>query len=123
MTDASLLGRVVVVGGAAEVLSSVVTDLLAAGALVAVVSPVRGNEGAHIAYAADPGDPDVWQRVAPHVEQRLGPVDAVVVDADTADLASAVFGPDLARRGHGVVMVAADDDDPAAVVSRLRDRP
>ena len=71
---------------------------------------------------ADPADPGVWVRIAPHVEQRLGPVDGVVTDAVSLVTAEAVFGPDLLRRGHGSVLAGAGLPV-ADVVSALLGRP
>src|SRR5207248_10162948 len=52
----------------------------------------------------DPTLRDTWDRIAAHVEQRLGPVDAVVADEHCARLLREVFGADFDRRGHGGVV-------------------
>lgn len=93
--------------------------LVADGALVALVSGKPVTSSAHACFRADPGDPNVWERVAPHVEQRLGPVDGVVTDPRCATVVEAVFRPDLDRRGHGGVVVVAPTDDLASVVNAL----
>ena len=72
-------------------------------------------------FRAPPAQPDVWQRTAMHIEQQLGPVDAVVVDEAAASVVSAVFQPDLTRRGHGGVVVVAEHDTLTDVISRLVD--
>jgi hypothetical protein len=117
-----LLGRVVVVAGHAPALATLATALVDAGALVAFVAPAGSAPTADAQVRADPADPQVWERIAPHVEQRLGPVDGVVTDATTRPIVEVVFGPDLLRRGHGAVIVGADLPV-RAVVSALLDMP
>ena len=117
-----LEGRVIVVAGHAATLASLAAALVDAGALVAFVAP---NASAPIADAqvhADPADPQVWERIAPHIEQRLGPVDGVVTDAETRETVEAVFGPDLLRRGHGLVLVG-DGLPVETLISALLDMP
>jgi NAD(P)-dependent dehydrogenase (short-subunit alcohol dehydrogenase family) len=125
--ETPLLGRVVVVAGRVTGLSRLATALVDAGALVAYVAPTDAVPVAHASVRADPADPSVWERIAPHVEQRLGPVDGVVTDAATAATVEAVFGPDLVRRGHGSVFVvdelAVDDLGIDSVVSALLGTP
>ena len=116
----SLVGRVVVVAGTDERLPTVVSTLAAAGAFVASVAPTR-SDTAQADFRADPADPAVWERVAPHIEQRLGPVDAVVVDRQCAAVVRDVFLPDLRRRGHGGVHVVTADQDVAAIVRSVED--
>jgi DNA-binding NarL/FixJ family response regulator len=59
------------------------------------------------------------QRIAAHVEQRIGPIDVVVCDLATADAVDEVFAPDLRRRGHGEVVVVTTADEADDVVSLL----
>lgn len=106
VTETPLLGRVVVVAGHAPDLAALAADLVGAGALVAFVAPDGGVPAAQASVRADPADSTVWERIAPHVEQRLGPVDGVVTDARSEATVRAVFGPDLVRRGHGSVLLA-----------------
>jgi NAD(P)-dependent dehydrogenase (short-subunit alcohol dehydrogenase family) len=115
----ALLGRVVVVAGSHPTFPDLVTALTDAGAFVAFVSSAGGRSVAHAGFNADPTDPAVWERVAPHVEQRLGPVDLVVGDAGTVDVLEPVFRPDLLRRGHGDVVTAAADVTPELLLSQL----
>jgi hypothetical protein len=114
-----LLGRVIVVAGTDPTLPGVVGVLVAEGAAVGYVGPAARSIEDATAFAADPADPQVWSRVAPHVEQRLGPIDGVVVDAATSDVVTPVFAGDLARRGHGAVVVVDGDWSAADVVSAL----
>jgi hypothetical protein len=116
---AEWLGRVVVVAGDRPVLAEVAAQLVAAGAFVATVSTLIRVPTAQLSFRADPGDAQVWQRVAPHVEQHLGPVDAVVTDDIRQQLLEEVFGADLRRRGHGAVIGVAPQETPGAVFSRL----
>ena len=119
MTTTALLGRVVVVAGTAGVLPDIADALVDAGAFVAFAAPGRDAATAHAGFRVDPADPSVWPRIAPHVEQRLGPVDAVVCDGGCYDVIRPVFEPDLRRRGHGAVICIDADDDVSTIVSRL----
>lgn len=108
----SLVGRVVVVAGEEPALRAVADAAHDAGALVAVVSRTLPDDvSGSVRFRSDPGDPAVWERVAMHVEQHLGPVDGVVTDDKRHDVVNAVFATDLARRGHGTVTVVTDDLD------------
>lgn len=118
---AEWLGRVVVVAGDSAALADVAAQLVEAGAFVAVVSTVVQVPAAHVAFRAEPADAEVWQRVAPHVEQRLGPVDAVVTDQQLQPLVEGVFGADLRRRGRGAVVGATPDMTADELLSRLAD--
>ena len=119
MTEQLLVGRVVVVAGTQPQLQQVAEAVVAAGARVAVVSPRLQVDGAVVVFRTEPGDASVWDRVAMHVEQHLGPVDGVVTDPPAAPVVTSVFAPDIARRGHGDVVVVTADDDPVGVVTRL----
>lgn len=119
MSDGPWPGRVLVVAGADPRLESVATAALGAGAYVAVVSTSFRVPQAQASVHADPRDADVWARVLPHTEQRLGPIDAVVCDPATAVVLAPLVDPDLRRRGHGSVLVLADEPDAATVLSRL----
>ena len=118
-----LVGRVFIVAGCGGTFTSVARLLAADGALVALVTtdePVP-EVGAH--FRADPADPDVWSRMVPHVEQRLGPIDAVVTDESAAALAEERVGPDLRRRGHGSVVVVPPGTDADSVLRTLAGTP
>jgi hypothetical protein len=78
---------------------------------------------AQASVRADPADPTVWERIAMHVEQHLGPVDGVVSDARTEAVVRAVFEPDLVRRGHGRVVVLGADEGVDDAVSALLGTP
>src|SRR4051794_20924015 len=98
MPDERLPGRVFVVAGRLPALTEVVDALTTAGSFVAFVSDTLSAPTAAAFFRADPTDATVWERVAPHVEQRLGPVDAVVIDAGAQEVVTQAFGVDLKRR-------------------------
>jgi hypothetical protein len=115
-------GRVVVVAGEHPLLPALCERLGAAGALVAFVAhAAQPGDGATLSFRADPGDAEVWQRIGMHIEQQLGPVDAVAADESCAPTVRDVFGPDLHRRGHGGLVQVAADDSAEDVLSRLAD--
>jgi hypothetical protein len=117
-----LVGRVFIVAGRSDTFAEVARLLAAEDALVAVVSTdaIGPEVAAH--FRADHADAAVWERVVPHVEQRLGPIDAVVTDAAGRSSAERLVGPDLQRRGHGSVLVLDGDADADAVVRTLAGR-
>jgi NAD(P)-dependent dehydrogenase (short-subunit alcohol dehydrogenase family) len=105
--------------------------LLRCGALLAVVSADRTvvaelEETAAteptsmlLAFHADPSDVATWERLSAHIEQRVGPVDAVLCTAETAGAVHTTFDDDMRRRGHGAVITLTVGDDP---VSLLREQ-
>jgi hypothetical protein len=112
---------VFIVAGGGETFTEVARLLVADDALVAIVTTDAVPEvAAH--FRADPADPDAWGRMVPHVEQRLGPIDAVVTDESSRALAESLVGPDLLRRGHGAVIVVDPGEDAETVVRTLADR-
>jgi NAD(P)-dependent dehydrogenase (short-subunit alcohol dehydrogenase family) len=118
-----MAGRVYVVAGDAPVIEGVARALLAADASVALVTARRSPVEAQAAFRGDVNDVELWERVAPHVEQRLGPVDGVAVDVTAVSVVRGVFDSDLRRRGHGRVVAVEPDDDVAAVISALAGTP
>ncbi|HVW81229.1 MAG TPA: hypothetical protein VHB69_09860 [Mycobacteriales bacterium] len=121
-----LAGKVAVIAGTASVLKRVGTVLSDNGVLCAVVVDDRGVVDEVVQHAdamqlksmgivADPTQLDTWERVRPHIEQRLGPIDIGVVIAPPAARAlmlSALL-PDMAARRRGVLVEAG------SVVERL----
>jgi len=119
-----MLGRIVVVAGETQALAVVAADAVAAGASVAVVSHTLSDDvPASLRFRANPADPAVWDRVAMHIEQHLGPVDGVATDEASYDVVSSVFAEDLVRRGHGAVVSVSDGDEPSTTLTRLGCRP
>jgi hypothetical protein len=118
-----LAGRVFIVAGRGEPFATVARQLAAAEALVAIVSADAADVEVAAHFRADHADPDVWGRVVPHVEQRLGPIDAVVTDESGRPVAERLVGPDLERRGHGAVVVVDPGTDADSVVRSLTGRP
>jgi hypothetical protein len=118
-----LLGRVVVVAGEDTRLAAVSAAAAAADAQVAVVSRSLAPAPATVRFNADPCDPGVWERIAMHVEQHLGPVDGVITDDASRSAVEAVFSADLVRRSRPAVVVVRPDDDVDAIVTRLSGKP
>lgn len=114
-------GRVFIVAGSAPLFGTVADALTTAQAAVGLVgtATTRTDPGVH--FRADSEDADVWARFVPYVEQRLGPIDAVVADERSADIARLLVAPDLQRRGHGAVVVAPDDAGVRVVLRMLAD--
>jgi hypothetical protein len=112
-------GRVFVVAGSSASLGVAADALTTAEALVAVVGPVPLTTDAAAHFHADPTDAGVWERVVPHVEQRLGPIDGVLSDRAAQPVAERRVGPDLRRRGHGAVVVVDDGIDVDDVLRTL----
>jgi NAD(P)-dependent dehydrogenase (short-subunit alcohol dehydrogenase family) len=112
-------GRVFVVAGSAPVFGAIVDGLMASGALVAAVgTPLTAAEPAAY-FRADVTDATAWERVLPHVEQRLGPIDAVVTDEAGSPTALRLTEPDFVRRGHGAVVVVNAGEDADDVLRTL----
>lgn len=112
MLSESLLGRVIVVAGEQAALANVATAAAGAGAAVAVISTALPDLAVTVRFRADPRDAAVWERVAMHIEQHLGPVDGAAADDSSYDVVRAVLQPDLSRRGHGAIVCVAAGADP-----------
>jgi NADP-dependent 3-hydroxy acid dehydrogenase YdfG len=128
-----LAGKVGLVTGDHRGLVEVVRRLAANGAPVGVVAADRARVDAALAatdgqpamgVVSDPADPGTWERVIPHAEQRLGPIDVVVAmgsDDDRRAVLAAVL-PDMTARGRGVIVevseAAPPDISPAAIRHR-----
>jgi NAD(P)-dependent dehydrogenase (short-subunit alcohol dehydrogenase family) len=116
----TLQGRVIVIAGDETVLGAVARAALDAGAFVAVVSRTLPDDAATtVRFRADPDDRGMWDRVAMHVEQHLGPVDGVVTDSRHRAVVAAVFATDLSQRGHGGVVTVSPDESPDDVLIRV----
>lgn len=121
--EPGLAGKVAIVAGEpVETVVEVVRSFAAHRMPVAVVVNDRpaasraaamydGTDVGVIAVTADPSDPAVWQRVGPHAEQRLGPIDVVVLSGPAAlrDTVLATLLPDMAARKRGVVIEVGTD--------------
>ena len=127
MTLDPLAGHVVVLAGSAAVAGA---DLMSAGALVAVVTEDRAviadleqKAALHpttmlLSYCADPADASVWERVAAHIEQRVGPVDAVLCPPEISAVLEATFASDMGRRGHGAIVSLSPETEPVEHLRR-----
>lgn len=118
-----LEGRVFIVAGSGETFTDLARLLIADHALVAVITTDAEVPEVAARFRADHADPGVWERVVPHVEQRLGPIDAVVTDELGHPTAERLVGPDLLRRGHGAVVVVGPGTDPDSVLRTLAGTP
>jgi NADP-dependent 3-hydroxy acid dehydrogenase YdfG len=112
-----LAGKVAVVAGESSYLTDIVEALATNGALLAIVAPDRPTVDGAVSRAeqlatsvlgltADPGDAAVWERITPHIEQRLGPIDVAVTiaAARTRRVIVNALLPDMAARQRGVVV-------------------
>jgi NADP-dependent 3-hydroxy acid dehydrogenase YdfG len=114
-----LAGKVAVVTGDSGTLHEIVRCLCANRVKVAVVSADRvvvdaltsaaDPDALSLGGVADPARRETWERLVPHVEQRLGPIDiAVVTGAEPARaLVTAMLVPDMAARRRGVIIEAS----------------
>jgi hypothetical protein len=130
-----LAGKAAVLAGTSSVLEVASMVLGQGGVMCALVANDRDVVGratshaddrgvASLGIVADPGEPDTWKRVAPHIEQRLGPIDIVVAigpPAERLTIASALM-PDMAARRRGVIVEAGAKVDVLAVPDGLRHR-
>jgi hypothetical protein len=132
IVDRRLRGRVAVVAGDGEEVVPVCQELLRSGVSVALIASDRAHVDRAVAGAdalgivvvpvtADPAAPEVWTRVVPHAEQRLGPIDIVVAvgPRPVRDLAAEHLIADMARRGHGVFVESDDDITPRQLPAGL----
>jgi hypothetical protein len=117
-----LTGKAVIAVGIDEALIEITRHLAANHMLIAVVSPDRDvvRQSVEIAeslgamvngFTVDPADPSVWQRIAPHIEQRLGPIDVVICGggATIHDAVVAALAPDMAARHRGILIDIGTD--------------
>jgi NADP-dependent 3-hydroxy acid dehydrogenase YdfG len=131
-----LSGKVAVVAGTSlETVLEVVRAFARNRMPVAVVAPDRdavavaadsysAGDVAVLAVTADPADPQVWQRVAPHAEQRLGPIDIVVLAGDrtTHDVVVDALLPTMAARRRGVIVEVGEGLSPREVPTGVHHR-
>jgi hypothetical protein len=114
-------GRVFIVAGSGSKLGNVADALVTAQALVAVIGPIPVTTEVAAHFHADPANEDVWERVVPHVEQRLGPIDGVVTDEAAHAIGERMVGADFDRRGHGAVIAVDESGDVERVLRLLVD--
>lgn len=110
-----LRGRVAVIAGDGGEVVPVCRLLLSHGVSLLVVAPDREVVQRAVAEVGDPSltvvpitaeptSPEAWDRLVPHAEQRLGPIDIAVAIGSKAlrDLTHDRLIGDMVRRGHGV---------------------
>jgi hypothetical protein len=120
-----LLGRTVLAAVASPALAAAITsELSTAGMLVgvccpdpAVVMTLNRREPCDVVafVTPEPVELETWQRILAAVEQRLGPIDAIInaVPGPSGEALTSAGAPDLTARG-GVVIQATDRPvDPA----------
>jgi hypothetical protein len=120
--DLDLAGKTVVVAGMDPAIVEIVRSLVHDRALLAIVSAdhelvavaTQLAESATtpiIGLTSDPATAEVWQRNAPHIEQRLGPVDVAIAigPVEIRERVAAAFLPDMRRRHHGLFVEAGTD--------------
>jgi hypothetical protein len=114
-----LTGKTMIVAGESSYLLEVTQALAGNGVLLAIVAPDRELVEAAVALAeaesgvvfgitADPSAAVIWQRIASHIEQRLGPIDVVVsiATAPTRRVIANALLPDMTARRRGVLIEA-----------------
>ena len=106
--------------GSGVLLAAVTTD----GQVIDELSRRAETYGgeAPVSWRADPADPATWRRLYPHIEQRLGPVDAVLTDPIARELVETVFRSDMHRRGHGAIVALSGPADPVAAIREQLNR-
>lgn len=130
-----LTGKAIVVAGDSRQLIEVVRGLAANAALLAIVAADREivDEAVQVAESldatvvgmtADPTSPEVWARLAPHIEQRLGPIDAAVAIGAAAlrQAVAAALLPDMAARHRGMLVEVDATVAPVAAAAGVRHR-
>jgi hypothetical protein len=130
-----LAGKTAILAGASSALAEVGRCLCRHGTMPAVVAEDRELVASVTGYAdeidaksfgivADPGSSETWARVAPHIEQRLGPIDILVVVAppDIRQTVITALMPDMTARRRGVITEADDRVDSRTVPVGLRHR-
>jgi hypothetical protein len=116
-----LTGKAVIVAGDSPAVIDVTRAFAANGAMIAIVSGNRDvvdqslqaaeELGAAVmGMTTDPTSASAWQRLASHIEQRLGPIDVAVVvgPASMRRVVGAALLGDMAARARGV-FIEVDD--------------
>jgi NAD(P)-dependent dehydrogenase (short-subunit alcohol dehydrogenase family) len=112
-----LTGKAVIVAGDSSHITEIVRGFAANGALLAIVAADRsivgdavrvaeGLDAAVLGMTADPAAMAVWERLAPHIEQRLGPIDIAIAigGAPLRAVITDAMLPDMTSRGRGVLV-------------------
>lgn len=133
IAGSGLRGRVAVIAGDGSEIVAICRELLDAGVILLVVAPERQWVNDAVAdvsdpaltvvpITADPSSTEVWDRLVPHAEQRLGPIDIAVAVGSVVlrDLAHERLAADMVRRGHGIFIEVGKDapsrQTPAAII-------
>jgi NADP-dependent 3-hydroxy acid dehydrogenase YdfG len=132
---ADLAGKVAVLAGTSSIVAPLAHAFCDNAALIALVVDDRAVVDQATSYAdqtgvaslgivADPAQRSTWDRVAPHIEQRLGPIDIMVAIGPPAvrTVIAAALMPDMAARKRGVIVEAGSKVGPLSVPAGLRHR-
>jgi hypothetical protein len=130
-----LTGKAVIVAADSRRLIEVARGLAANATLLAIVAPDRdivdeavqiaeSLDAAVVGMTADPASDDVWVRIAPHIEQRLGPIDVAVAigSAELRQTVAVALLPDMAARHRGVLVEVDATVAPLATADGVRHR-
>lgn len=128
-----LAGKVALVAGDGDAIVAIAHALAANGSPIGVIAPERAIVDDALAGAADvnamgvlsdPTDPATWTRVVPHAEQRLGPIDILVVVGTDIERQPAVRAvtPDMGARRRGVVVEVGEPGDLLPLPDEVRHR-
>jgi hypothetical protein len=130
-----LTGKGVVIAADLRPILDVVRVLAANGALLAIVVEDRAvvDEAVQVAesldvavlgMSADPRSVEAWARLAPHIEQRLAPIDVAVGLGDAALRAAVTTAllPDMSARHRGVLIEVDRAVEPIEPPAGIRHR-
>jgi hypothetical protein len=130
-----LTGKAIIVAGDSRRLIEVVRGFAANAALLAIVAADRdivdeavqvaeSLDAAVVGMTADPASAEVWERIRPHIEQRLGPIDVAVTigAAPLRQAVSAALLADMAARRRGVLIEVDASVAPVATGDGVRHR-
>jgi hypothetical protein len=130
-----LTGKAAIVAGDSGCIVEVVRRLAANGVLLAIVAAERATvddavrvvealDVAVLGMTAEAASPEVWGRIAPHIEQRLGPIDIAIAIGGAeirGALGNAVLS-DMAARRRGVLIEVGSDVGAIAPTPGVRHR-
>lgn len=130
-----LSGKTAILAGASPHLVEIASALGANQMLLAVVAADRAtveravaaaqtSDTSALGFTTDPADPATWERLGPHIEQRLGPIDVLVVIAPelVRRTVQTALLPDMAARNRGVIVELGAQVEPSGLPGALRHR-
>jgi hypothetical protein len=130
-----LTGKAVIVAGDSPAIVAVAHAFAMNGSLLAIVAGDRAivdgavsaaeeQGSAVMGMTTDPASASGWQRLASHIEQRLGPIDVAIAlgEAATREVIGRALLPDMAARHRGVFVEVGDAVAAAPLAPGLRHR-